>query len=239
MTFIILLTSTISIINLYFWIKQRQNKPFSHEITAFKSETQTVMVEFNRITTRNISLLDEKLEELDHKIRISQKIDALLKERIEEFDKISHWKEIETRPIIQTLIDENHSAILKEPKKSKKKILVSDISQQIAHEQTNQIQATKEHLTKNKSTIKDLQKIINKVNTSLSTNHNIIKSVTVESTLFEGVPIQKIKKHQSTHKKHELLLQHLQENKSKEELLALGFSNNEINLAKMSLSLDQ
>ncbi|MGL4394380.1 MAG: hypothetical protein ACRCS8_04060 [Brevinema sp.] len=235
MTILILLTSTISIINLYFLLKQRRTKPFDQDVSAFKIETEKVMVEFNRITTRNISILDDKIEELDHKIRIAQKIDSTLKERLEEFDKINYLK------------DAPEEAEQKQ-KRQKKKTLLAEISEQIAKKEHSLVVDTEavEDVFERSVSPKDQIVIVEEKVLEASVEDVIIasepdpaKEDSADSVLFEGVPVQKIKKHQSTQKQHETLLQYLKEEKTREELLSLGFSNNEINLATMSLSLEQ
>lgn len=64
-----------------------------------------------------------------------------------------------------------------------------------------------------------------------------------QNALFDGFSVERIKsyaKHRnSPKKKHELLLQHLKENKNRDELLEMGFSPNEINLALLNLSTSQ
>lgn len=58
--------------------------------------------------------------------------------------------------------------------------------------------------------------------------------------LFDGISVNRIKtyaKHRNQPKqKHELLIQYLKESKNKEELLEMGFSATEINLALMALN---
>ena len=61
--------------------------------------------------------------------------------------------------------------------------------------------------------------------------------------LFEGIEVEKIKKHHkskmSTQKKQELLMRYIEESRSKEELLDLGFSPTEINLAFICYNANQ
>ncbi|MGL5721115.1 MAG: hypothetical protein ACRCY4_01755 [Brevinema sp.] len=61
--------------------------------------------------------------------------------------------------------------------------------------------------------------------------------------LFDGFPVQRLRsygeKRTSAVKSHEQLLQYLKENKTKDELIDMGFSSNEINLAILSISLEE
>ncbi|MGL4563285.1 MAG: hypothetical protein ACRCVW_05465 [Brevinema sp.] len=211
MIFIIFLVSIISLINLYFLVKQRKQKPYDHEIKEFQKQTETIMVEFNRITIRNISMLDEKLEELDHKIRLAQKIDIVLKERLEEVNQISYLSSLN----LNKLEEKNSDSI--DHKNENKKMRIK-----------------KKKLSESKNPNEIELKEDNKNNTDIVIKNN---------ELFEGIPIEKIKKQTPihllpTHKKHALLIQYLNEKKTKEELIGIGFSNNEINIATMSLSID-
>ncbi|MGL4560942.1 MAG: hypothetical protein ACRCV0_01465 [Brevinema sp.] len=215
MIFIIFLVSIISLINLYFLVKQRKQKPYNHEIKEFQTQTESIMVEFNRITIRNISMLDEKLEELDHKIRLAQKIDIVLKERLEEMNQISYFSSLNLNKLEEKNSDSlDHKNAHKKTKIKKNKLSESKNPDEIE---------VKEEIKKD-----------NKNNSDIMIKNN---------ELFEGIPIEKIKKQTPihllpTHKKHALLIQYLNEKKTKEELIEIGFSNNEINIATMSLSID-
>ena len=58
--------------------------------------------------------------------------------------------------------------------------------------------------------------------------------------MFEGIPIEKIKKHRKNSRanleKEQQLIQYIKHNKSKDELLELGFTSNEINIAMLYYS---
>ncbi len=217
----------LSTINFYFLVKLLSNKP-SHqkELDDFQSHVERLMVEFNRITTRNIELLDSRIEELDHKIRLSQKTESHLKELFEDAQKrdflpmgfLSETTEnistdistIEDQNTINTT--ENREFLIDNPIPSFSEILSIE---------------SKNHKT-SKPEIADTIEESPTIETE-----NPKKTISDQSdTLFEGVPIKKIKKHSKKNTQQQLM-DHIQQNKSKDELLELGFNINEINLAML------
>ncbi|MGL5956612.1 MAG: hypothetical protein ACRC0X_08480 [Brevinema sp.] len=185
----------LSTINFYFLFKNISRKPFHQDLAEFQSYTERMIVEFNRITTRNVELLDSRIEELNRKIRLSQKVDLLLKERFEEAQKIEYLKVLQLDKVHEEYsVSENDQ------------ILIEDL----------------ENSNNNNSPLEQLE----------SPNNS---EDSLENSLFEGIPVAKIKKHHHTtvQKKQELLKDSIKENKSKEELLELGFTINEINLAQI------
>ena len=119
MEWLVILCLALSSLNLYLFFKKSVQKPFAKESEEFRIYTETLITEFNRIATRNISLLDERLEELDHKIRLSQKVDLLLKDRFEEAHKIEYLaplklNEVHTENLLNNTnqsLDENNEPI--------------------------------------------------------------------------------------------------------------------------------
>ena len=119
MEWLVILCLALSSLNLYLFFKKSVQKPFAKESEEFRIYTETLITEFNRIATRNISLLDERLEELDHKIRLSQKVDLLLKDRFEEAHKIEYLaplklNEVHTENLLNNTnqsLDENSEPI--------------------------------------------------------------------------------------------------------------------------------
>ncbi|MGL4676218.1 MAG: hypothetical protein ACRCWI_00945 [Brevinema sp.] len=193
----------LSTINFYFLFKNIARKPFQQDLTEFQSYTERMIVEFNRITTRNIELLDSRIEELNRNIRLSQKVDLLLKERFEEAQKIEYLKVLN----LDKVYEEQNT--IKHPKID---ILIEDSIE--SSENTSQDYDLLEQLEPPKE---------------------------IEDSLFEGIPITKIKKHHKnlTRKKRDLLKEGIKDNKSKEELLDLGFTINEINLAQICYTNEQ
>jgi len=204
MEWLIIISLVLSVLNFYFISK----KKIDHEqdLKKFQSHTESIMVEFNRITTRNISLLDDKIEELNHKIRLGQKVDLLLKERFEEAHQIDYL------------------SVLQLDKIDNKPI-------------SNDFNPKKEDTIKQCDPIKEL--IIDSIK-DLNQQDNI--TLSTDKELFDNIPINKLKKYQSSqiqNQKKYSLLHHISKNKSKEELLELGFSLNEINLSLLSSNSKQ
>lgn len=263
MAWLVVLCLVISTLNLYFFFKKSMQKSFEQELNEFRTYTETLITEFNRVTTRNVSLLDERIDELDHKIRLSQKVDLLLKERFEEAHKIEFLKPLKLNELDkekqeiseQNTVTTQKEQLLKTPY-SIEKIEISEEQQKENNTEKNREKTPRKTIqklidiisfTEEKIEILEEQqekqqkeKIVKKEENSK--NNHIQKTINIEEPLlFEGLPIEKIKKHQSrlnTHKKQKLLLQYLQENKTKEELLNLGFNSNEINIAILCLSTE-
>ncbi|MGL4367084.1 MAG: hypothetical protein ACRCTQ_02210 [Brevinemataceae bacterium] len=201
---------TISILHLYVILKRSPSGRTDNDLKEFQIQAEALMTEFNRIAARNISILDERLEELDHKIRISQKMDHVLKERLEEMYKTTFFKSI-SEP---NNLDEIKEASKQQSKTSKQ---------------------TKRSL-KTSSTEKTLPietDLVESILPELPPRQEVQQEI-----LFEGIPVEKLKKTSyrgvTAQIKYKALLNYISEKKSKEELLELGFSINEINLAVLT-----
>ena len=373
MEWLVILCLALSSLNLYLFFKKSVQKPFAKESEEFRIYTETLITEFNRIATRNISLLDERLEELDHKIRLSQKVDLLLKDRFEEAHKIEYLaplklNEVHTEnllnntnqsldensePISENIpndttqsLDENTSPISENLPNDTNQSLNENsepISENIPNDTTQSLDENSEPFSENTillekkvvimdtktsdddtlgqnidsfSAISDtivnnnmlipqdqiiindyslnndedltieeiiqqnlpseeyslgteddltIEELIQKTTPSLSddTISPISENPTIPEhlvapddnsakdlvskeeplLLFEGIEVEKIKKHHkskmSTQKKQELLMRYIEESRSKEELLDLGFSPTEINLAFICYNANQ
>ncbi len=193
----------LSAINFYFLVKILSEKPYQKDIQDFQTQTERLMVEFNRITTRNIDLLDSRIEELNHKIRQSQKTEALLKELFEEAQKIEHLSSIKPSLVSTNTTDNTIDTI------DDKFSLVS-------------ANTSNDNIADN---IVEVEK---------SENQRSWADGQLSDSLFEGVSVNKIKKHRKKVKNsQELLKKYIQENKTKEELLEMGYNINEINLVSL------
>lgn len=236
MEWLIVLCLMLSTINLYFLIKNMGKKSFDSELIEFRTYTETLITEFNRITTRNVELLDSRIEELNHKVRLSQKVDLLLKERFEEASKIEYLKPLQMEQVYfsQTTVS-------------------SPFDQQRDTEQAQSIdQIITDDLTIEDIILDNIQHIIPISEEDYSVD-NIVIETPVEAPieyapnlLFEGIPIEKIKKHKKNSRvnsrvnveKENQLIQYIKQNKNKDELLELGFTSNEINIAMLYYSTE-
>ena len=354
MEWLVILCLALSSLNLYLFFKKSVQKPFAKESEEFRIYTETLITEFNRIATRNISLLDERLEELDHKIRLSQKVDLLLKDRFEEAHKIEYLaplklNEVHTENLLNNTnqsLDENNEPISENIPNNTNQSLDENnepISENIPNDTTQSLDENSEPFSENTillekkvvimdtktsdddtlgqnidsfSAISDtivnnnmlipqdqiiindyslnndedltieeiiqqnlpseeyslgteddltIEELIQKTTPSLSddTISPISENPTIPEhlvapddnsakdlvskeeplLLFEGIEVEKIKKHHkskmSTQKKQELLMRYIEESRSKEELLDLGFSPTEINLAFICYNANQ
>ncbi len=84
---LVFLSTVLSAFNFWFLFKKMSERPFEKNIEEFNRTTESIMVEFNRVAARNIEMLDYRLEELDKKIRLSQKTEARLETLLEEIAK--------------------------------------------------------------------------------------------------------------------------------------------------------
>lgn len=228
MEWLIIFSIFFSTLNFYFLFKKLSQKPFQQELEEFRSYSERIIVEFNRITTRNVELLDSRIAELDHKIRLSQKIDKHLSERFEEASKLEY---------LSNFIDSQKTTSIKEEE--------HPINNNTPIQDINNVETIDDSLGIDITVGDDIEMLEERQNDIVEDfselNKRVVESSS-ESGLFEGIPIQKIKKHQkktSLKNKQELLKSHIEQNKTKEELLALGFNNNEINLAMLCYSTEK
>ena len=335
MEWLVILCLALSSLNLYLFFKKSVQKPFAKESEEFRIYTETLITEFNRIATRNISLLDERLEELDHKIRLSQKVDLLLKDRFEEAHKIEYLAPLKlnevhtenllnnttqsldenTSPISENIpndttqsLDENSEPFSENTILLEKKVVIMDTKtsdDDTLGQNIDSFSAISDTIVNNNMLIPQDQIIINDYSLnndedltieeiiqqnlpseeySLGTEDDLTIEELIQKTtpslsddtispisenptipehlvapddnsakdlvskeepllLFEGIEVEKIKKHHkskmSTQKKQELLMRYIEESRSKEELLDLGFSPTEINLAFICYNANQ
>lgn len=179
----------MSFLALVWAYKTKTKKPHQAELEEFRSQTERLIVEFNRVASRNLSMLDDRIEELERKIRLSHKVEAVLKERFEEADKYELLQPFR----LNTSGDEKTA----EPH-PKEAFGYNDFFDDEAPEINN----------------------------------------TEIPEVFEGISIKSLKNYQvsrtSDADKQKQLIDHIRQHKNKEELLELGFSINEINLALMA-----
>ncbi|MGL5254094.1 MAG: hypothetical protein ACRC9L_03665 [Brevinema sp.] len=195
----------ISIIALAVVLRERTRKPFESDLIEFRAETERLIAEFNRVSERNISMMDDRLEALERQIRIARKLEEELLLR-EEKDKVTSILPVE----------------LKKPerKKKSKKTVEPEAQAEISSEPLPE------------KSLKVAPEELQPVDAALEI-----------PPLFDGFPVQRLRsygeKRANTIKSHEQLLLFLKENKTKEELIDMGFSSNEINLAILSISLEE
>lgn len=179
----------MSFLALVWAYKTKTNKPHQAELEEFRSQTERLIVEFNRVASRNLSMLDDRIEELERKIRLSHKVEAVLKERFEEADKYELLQ-----PFRLNTSDNEKIA----PPHPREAFGYNDFFGDEAPE-------------------------INK---------------TEIPEVFEGISVKSLKNYQVSQTSHidkqKELIDHIRQQKNKEELLELGFSINEINLALMA-----
>lgn len=179
----------MSFLALVWAYKIKTKKPYQAELEEFRSQTERLIVEFNRVASRNLSMLDDRIEELERKIRLSHKVEAVLKERFEEADKYELLQPFRLNTPDHEKTDAPH------PKEA---FGYNDFFGDEAPE-------------------------INK---------------TEIPEVFEGISIKSLKNYQARQTPHsnkqKQLIDHIRQHKNKEELLELGFSINEINLALMA-----
>lgn len=242
MEWLVVLSLTMSSLNIYFFFKNQSKKSYSQDLEEFRSYTESLITEFNRITTRNVDLLDSRIEELDHKIRLSQKIDLLLKERFEEAHKIEYLKILHldqiyevTKKNVPAQGDPYTSPIYKgilpnitessDSLKEKREESLPLESQNMIFTDAKKDPTTDTHSEKSSEELHD--KLLSQ------TLEIPLLEESSETDFFEGVSVTKIKKYKklSSQKKQELLFQYISEEKNKEELLEQGFTSNEINIA--------
>lgn len=179
----------MSFLALVWAYKTKTNKPHQAELEEFRSQTERLIVEFNRVASRNLSMLDDRIEELERKIRLSHKVEAVLKERFEEADKYELLQPFRLNTSDNKKTEEPH------PREA---FAYNDFFEDEA----------------------------------LEINNTRIPEV------FEGISVKSLKNYQASQISHidkqEQLIDHIRQHKNKEELLELGFSINEINLALMA-----
>ena len=242
MEWLVVLCLILSTINFYFLIKNMTKKSFDSELIEFRTYTETLITEFNRITTRNVDLLDSRIEDLNHKIRLSQKVDLLLKERFEEASKIEYLKPLQMEQVYSSQNSESSPI----EAQAIDYTVADDLT--IEHIISNNISTTEENLEINSYNSDILTEISEEIPTEIlseiSEEENSIEASIEYSPnlLFEGIPVEKIKKHKKNSrinlKKEQLLIQYIKQNKNKEELLELGFTSNEINIAMLCYSTE-
>ena len=261
MEWLVVLCLILSTINFYFLMKNMTKKSFDSELTEFRTYTETLITEFNRITTRNVELLDSRIEALDHKIRLSQKVDLLLKERFEEASKIEYLKALQMEQVYSSQVPQNSP-----PEQQDKVEQIQSIDHMITDDLTienivlNNLQdfipTSEENPEIDSSNLDILAEISKEILTELSEGsfeenyaEDIIIDAPIEAPvkyssnlLFEGIPVEKIKKHKKNSRvrveKENLLIQYIKQNKNKDELLELGFTSNEINIAMLCYSTE-
>ncbi|SFB69081.1 hypothetical protein SAMN02745150_00239 [Brevinema andersonii] len=179
----------MSFLALVWAYKTKTEKTHQTELEEFRSQTERLIVEFNRVASRNLSMLDDRIEELERKIRLSHKVEAVLKERFEEADKYK---------LLQPLRLNASSDEETPPHHPKEAFGYNDFFADEAPEINN----------------------------------------TEISEVFEGISVRSLKNYQagrnSDTDKQKQLIGYIRQHKNKEELLELGFSINEINLALMA-----
>ncbi|MGL5721164.1 MAG: hypothetical protein ACRCY4_02020, partial [Brevinema sp.] len=182
-------------------LKERTRRPFETDLSEFRAETERLIAEFNRVTERNLSMMDDRLEALERQTRSARKAEEDLIE-----------------------LQEQHKALgiipreeLSKPKKAK---------MQPKEEESREISPTPPIQEK-----------------SPEENNPPMEASPETPPLFDGFPVQRLRSYgerrNSQVRSHEQLLQYLRENKSKDELIDMGFSSNEINLAILSISLEE
>ena len=259
MEWLVVLCLILSTINFYFLIKNMTKKSFDSELIEFRTYTETLITEFNRITTRNVDLLDSRIEDLNHKIRLSQKIDLLLKERFEEASKIEYLKPLQMEQVYSSPITESSPIDQQEIKlaHSVDHTITDDLT--IEHIILDHLQDTiptaEETLDIDSYNLEILTETLLELSedilSEISEEDYIVDDIIIETPkesenssdlLFEGIPIEKIKKHKKnsrvTIEKENQLIQYIKQNKNKDELLELGFTSNEINIAMLCYSTD-
>lgn len=169
--------------------KTKTKKTHQTELEEFRSQTERLIVEFNRVASRNLSMLDDRIEELERKIRLSHKVEAVLKERFEEADKYE---------------------------------LLQPFRLNAASDEKTNPPHPKEAFGYNDFFADEVPEI----------NNTEIPEV------FDGISVRSLKNYQASRTsdtdKQKQLIDHIRQHKNKEELLELGFSINEINLALMA-----
>ena len=255
MEWLIVLCLILSTINFYFLMKNMTKKSFDSELTEFRTYTETLITEFNRITTRNVELLDSRIEALDHKIRLSQKVDLLLKERFEEASKIEYLKPLQMEQVYSSQVVPQTSPLEPEQSHSIDHTITDDLTiENIVLDNLQDTIPTAEETpdidTYNLEILTEISKdILSEISEEDYIVDDIVIETPVESTfeyssnlLFEGIPVEKIKKHKKNSRvnleKENLLIQYIKQNKNKDELLELGFTSNEINIAMLCYSTD-
>ena len=255
MEWLVVLCLILSTINFYFLMKNMTKKSFDSELTEFRTYTETLITEFNRITTRNVELLDSRIEALDHKIRLSQKVDLLLKERFEEASKIEYLKPLQMEQVYSSQVVPQTSPLEPEQSHSIDHTITDDLTiENIVLDNLQDTIPTAEETpdidTYNLEILTEISKdILSEISEEDYIVDDIVIETPVESTfeyssnlLFEGIPVEKIKKHKKNSRvnleKENLLIQYIKQNKNKDELLELGFTSNEINIAMLCYSTD-
>ena len=252
MEWLVVLCLILSTINFYFLITNMTKKSFDSELIEFRTYTETLITEFNRITTRNVDLLDSRIEDLNHKIRLSQKVDLLLKERFEEASKIEYLKPLQMEQVYSSPMTDSSPIDQQE----------IELAHSIDHTITDDL--TIEHIildnlqntipTAEEDPDIDLEiltELSEDILSEISEEDYIVDDIVIETPveseyspnlLFEGIPIEKIKKHKKNSRvnieKENQLIQYIKQNKNKDELLELGFTSNEINIAMLCYSTD-
>ena len=254
MEWLVVLCLILSTINFYFLIKNLSKKSFDSDLIEFRTYTETLITEFNRITTRNVELLDSRIEDLNHKIRLSQKIDLLLKERFEEAAKIEYLKPLQMEQIYS-------SQTAKNPPPAQQNeidhIITDDLTiEDVILDNLQYTIPTSEENPEiddynNTHNLDILTEILSEISEEdsidivIETPEEIPKKSPSEyssNLLFEGIPVEKIKKHKKNSRvnleKENQLIQYIKQNKNKDELLELGFTSNEINIAMLCYSTE-
>ena len=261
MEWLVVLCLILSTINFYFLIKNMTKKSFDSELIEFRTYTETLITEFNRITTRNVDLLDSRIEELNHKIRLSQKVDLLLKERFEEASKIEYLKPLQMEQVYSSPITESS------PLDQQETELAHSIDHTITDDLTieyiilgnlqDTIPTAEETPDIDAYNLEILTEISEDILSEISEEDYIVDDIVIETPvespkessleyspnlLFEGIPVEKIKKYKKNSRvnleKENQLIQYIKQNKNKDELLELGFTSNEINIAMLCYSTD-
>lgn len=81
MSCLIFLSMVLSCLNIYIFVKWHRFPKSSQK--EFEKHAEKLIVEFNRVCTRNISILEESLSELHRKIQIANKIKNSLPEDLD------------------------------------------------------------------------------------------------------------------------------------------------------------
>ena len=253
MEWLIVLCLILSTINFYFLMKNMTKKSFDSELTEFRTYTETLITEFNRITTRNVELLDSRIEALDHKIRLSQKVDLLLKERFEEASKIEYLKPLQMEQVYSSQVVPQTSPLEPEQSHSIDHTITDDLTIEniVLDNLQDTIPTAEETPDIDTYNLEILTEISKDILSEISEEDYIVDDIVIETPveseyspnlLFEGIPIEKIKKHKKNSRvnieKENQLIQYIKQNKNKDELLELGFTSNEINIAMLCYSTD-
>jgi hypothetical protein len=204
-----------------FWKTNRKINAIKSEIIQeeLRDEMESLITEFNRTASRNIELIEDRIEELK---RVMQKADnkiIQMEERIERAKKpIVVEKVVERKPLSSA--SKSKSSDKKEKPVNKQKSAENEVAHPFSQEDT----PSPENHTQTYSDKAAFRTRENKPET------------TEEAPVPQPTPQQKEENPDNKLSRADLLKKLIGEGKTKEELVDMGFVENEINLLKFLIS---